>query len=126
MPPVTDQRWTAVDTYLNDLFAPSDPALDAVLESIAKADLPLISVSPGQGKLLYILAKVMGAKRVLELGTLAGYSTIWLARALPAGGSIVTIEVDPKHAGIARSNFARAGLTDRIDLRLGRCHDVLP
>ena len=126
MPPVTDQRWPAVDSYLTDLFVPSDPALDGVLESIATANLPLISVSPTQGKLLYILAKVMNATRVLELGTLAGYSTIWLARALPAGGSVVTIEVDPTHADISRNNFARAGLTDRIDLHLGKGLDVLP
>jgi predicted O-methyltransferase YrrM len=123
---VTQDRWTAVDTYLAGLFVPPDPALDGVLQSIAAADLPTISVSPNQGKLLFILAKAMGARRVLELGTLAGYSTIWLARAVPPGGSVVTIEVDPRHAKIARANIARAGMADRIDLRVGAALEVLP
>jgi predicted O-methyltransferase YrrM len=123
---VAQDRWTAVDAYLTSLFVPPDPALDGVLQSIAAADLPTISVSPTQGKLLFILAKAMGARRVLELGTLAGYSTIWLARAIPPGGSVVTIEVDPRHAKIARTNFARAGVADRIDLRVGAALDVLP
>lgn len=118
------EQWKAVDQYLNDLLVPSDPALESVLQS--SADLPPIAVAPNQGKLLQILARLQGAKNILEIGTLAGYSTIWLARALPPGGRLITLELDPKHAKIAQANFERAGLSNVIELRLGVALDVLP
>jgi predicted O-methyltransferase YrrM len=120
-------QWAAVDRYLNPLFAPHDEALDAALRASAGAKLPNIHVAPNQGKLLHLLARTIGATRVLEIGTLGGYSTIWLARALaPAGGKVVTLEYESKHAAVARENFARAGVADRIDLRVGRAIDLLP
>jgi predicted O-methyltransferase YrrM len=115
-----------VDTYLEDLYTPPDPALQATLDSAEAAGLPAIQVSATQGKLLHVLARAMGARRILEIGTLAGYSAIWLARALPADGRLITLELDPTHAEVARTNFARAGLADRIDLRVGRAIDILP
>jgi predicted O-methyltransferase YrrM len=115
-----------VDEYLEELFTPADPALAATLASTGAAGLPEIQVSATQGKLLHIMARAMGATRILEIGTLAGYSAIWLARALPAGGRLVTIEVDPKHAEVARANIAAAGFSDRIEIRVGRAIDVLP
>lgn len=118
--------WSDVDRFVCDqlLSGDGDPAF--VLETSAAAGLPPISVSGAQGKLLYVLARAMAAKRILEIGTLGGYSGIWLARALGAGGRLVTIEMDPTHAAVARANFERAGVADRIDLRLGRGLDVLP
>ena len=121
-----DPRWTRVDDYLEGLFTPNDPALQATLESTHTSGLPTIQVSATQGKLLHVMAKSIGARRILEIGTLAGYSAIWLARALPADGRLVTIEFDPKHADVARANIARAGLADRVDVRVGRAIDVLP
>jgi predicted O-methyltransferase YrrM len=100
--------------------------LDAALADSAAAGLPEIQVSPAQGKLLHLLARSCGAKRILEIGTLGGYSTIWLARALPQGGRVVTLELDQRHADVARKNFARAGLSESIDLRLGRAIETLP
>jgi predicted O-methyltransferase YrrM len=123
---MNEQQWTVVDRYFTDLLVPSDPALDAALQASVAAGLPPINVAPNQGKLLHLLARMHGAKRILEIGTLGGYSTIWLARALPGGGRVVTLEIDPKHAEVARANFARAGLTSVIDLRLGRAIDLLP
>jgi predicted O-methyltransferase YrrM len=123
---MTDNDWTAVDRYITDLLLPADPALDAALDASTAAGLPAIAVSPALGKLLHVLAKAVGAKRILEIGTLGGYSTIWLARALPADGQLVTLEIDPKHAEVARRNFERAGVADRIDLKLGPALDVLP
>jgi predicted O-methyltransferase YrrM len=123
---VSQDQWTAVDQYINTLVIPSDPELDAVLEASVAAGLPPISVTPAQGKLLHLLVRTQGARRILEIGTLAGYSTIWLARALPPDGRVITLESDPAHASIARANFARAGLTDRIDVRLGAALDTLP
>jgi caffeoyl-CoA O-methyltransferase len=123
---MSQNQWTAVDHYITDLFVPPDPALDAALQATADASMPLINVAPNQGKLLHILALAHGARSILEIGTLAGYSTIWLARALPAAGRLVTLEVDPKHAEVARANIARAGLADIVDLRLGRALDTLP
>ena len=120
------EQWTAVDRYIADLLVPSDAALDAALASSTAAGLPAINVSPPLGKLLHILARVRGARTILEIGTLGGYSTIWLARALPAGGRLVTLEADAKHAEIARANIARAGLSDVVDLRLGLALDTLP
>lgn len=119
-------QWTAVDRYITDLFVPPDPALDAALQTSAAAGLPAINVSPNQGKLLSLLARSHGARSILEIGTLGGYSTIWLARALPPGGRLITLEADPKHAEVARANITRAGLDDVVELRLGRALETLP
>jgi predicted O-methyltransferase YrrM len=123
---MSENQWTAVDRYFQDLFAPPDPALDAALQGGAEAGLPAIQVSPTQGKLLWILAKMVQARAILEIGTLGGYSTVWLARALPPDGRLITLEVDPAHADVARANIARAGLAGRVELRLGRALDLLP
>jgi predicted O-methyltransferase YrrM len=123
---MTQERWTAVDDYFTDLLVPPDSALDASLEASTAAGLPAINVSPTQGKLLHLLARVHGARTILELGTLGGYSTIWLARALPGGGRVVTLEADPKHAEVARANIARAGLAEVVDVRLGKALETLP
>jgi predicted O-methyltransferase YrrM len=118
-------QWTAVDQYLSHVLGLSDPALEAALQASNEAGLPAIAVTPNQGKLLQILARSQGAFRILEVGTLAGYSTIWLARALPAGGRVITLELEPKHAEVARANFVRAGLADVIEIRVGRALDSL-
>ncbi len=123
---MTQEQWTAVDRNITDLLVPPDPALDAALQASAAAGLPPHNVSPNQGKLLQLLARVQGARTILEIGTLGGYSTIWLARALPADGRLVTLEADPKHAEVARANIARAGLADVVELCLGRALDTLP
>ncbi len=123
---MSDPRWTSVDEYLAGLLAPQDEALAAAREANAKAGLPPIDVSPLLGKMLHLLARAIGARQILEIGTLGGYSTIWLARALPAGGCVVTLEVDPAHAAVARANFERAGLTPMIDLRLGDAAATMP
>jgi predicted O-methyltransferase YrrM len=123
---MTQEIWTAVDRYITDLFVPPDTALTAALQASQSAGLPTINVSPPQGKFLQLLAKALGARAILEIGTLGGYSTIWLARALPAGGRLITLEADPKHAEIARANIARAGLAGIVELRLGRALDTLP
>jgi predicted O-methyltransferase YrrM len=123
---MAQETWTAVDAYVSELLAPHDEALAAALESSEEAGLPPIQVSPPQGKLLYILAKLIGASSVLEFGTLGGYSTIWLARALPEGGKLITIEADPRYAEVAERNIARAGLGGIVDLRLGPALDLLP
>jgi predicted O-methyltransferase YrrM len=117
--------WTKVDTYFANLLTPSDAALDAALAANREAELPAIDVTGLQGKFLELLVRITGAYRVLELGTLGGYSTIWLARALPADGQIVSLEVDPRHAEVARQNLRNAGLLDRVDLRVGRAADEL-
>jgi len=122
----TKDQWTEVDRYLANLLIPADPALDAALQASAAAGLPSIQVSPTQGKLLHLLAMSLGARKILELGTLGGYSTIWMARALPAGGRLITLEADAKHAEVARANIARAGLANVVDLRLGRAQETLP
>ncbi|HET6326252.1 MAG TPA: O-methyltransferase [Planctomycetaceae bacterium] len=121
----TDQ-WTAVDRYLADLLIAPDAALEVALHDSTAAGLPAISVTPNLGKLLYLLARVQGAKNILEFGTLGGYSTIWLARALPPGGRLITLEAEPKHAEIARKNIARAGLSDVVEVRVGQALDLLP
>jgi predicted O-methyltransferase YrrM len=123
---MAQEQWTAVDRYITDLFVPRDAALDGVLEASAAAGLPPINVAPNQGKLLLLLARVLGARTILEIGTLGGYSTIWLARALPVDGRLITLETDPKHAGVARANIARAGLADVVELRLGPALETLP
>src|SRR5262245_43029374 len=103
-----EQHWDAVDAYFNGLFVPADDALDATLKSTSDAGMPHINVAPNQGKLLYLLARWHGVRRILEVGTLAGYSTIWLARGMQAGGHVITLEIDPKHAEVARANIDRA------------------
>lgn len=123
---MTPETWTAVDDYLTQLLVPADPVLDATQRAAADAGLPSISVSAPQGKFLHLLARVAGARRILEIGTLAGYSTIWLARALPPGGRLVSLEFDPKHAAVARANVERAGLAAVVDIRVGRAIDALP
>ncbi|MET0413147.1 MAG: O-methyltransferase [Polyangiaceae bacterium] len=120
------ELWTAVDHYIAEEIVPSDPALDAALAASDAAGLPSIQVSAPQGKFLALLASIRGARKILELGTLAGYSTIWLARALPPGGRLITLEAEPKHAEVARSNIARAGLGEVVQVRLGRALDTLP
>ena len=121
-----EELWTAVDRYFSELLVSTDPALDEVLAASAAAGLPAINVSPVQGKLLHLLARAIGARNVLEIGTLGGYSTIWLARALPDGGRLISLEADPRHAEVARANIARAGLDDRVEVRLGMALDLLP
>jgi len=118
-------RWASVDQYITDLLLPSDPVLDAALAASTAAGLPAISVSPAQGKLLWLLAKTQGARKILEIGTLGGYSTIWLARALPAGGRLITLEYEPKHAEVAKANIAHAGFADVAEVRVGRASETL-
>jgi predicted O-methyltransferase YrrM len=123
---MSQEQWTAVDHYFTDLLLPPDPALEAALQASAAAGLPPHHVPPNQGKLLLLLAQVQGARTILEIGTLGGYSTIWLARALPADGRLITLEADPKHAEVARANVALAGLSHLVEVRLGRALDTLP
>lgn len=117
--PDLTMRWAAVDDYLNELFVQSDPALEETLVSSQAAGLPSIQVAANQGKMLQLLAQLQGAKKILEIGTLGGYSTIWLARALPAGGRLITLEANPRHAEVARANIARAGLSEKVEVRVG-------
>jgi predicted O-methyltransferase YrrM len=116
---MSNELWTAVDTYIAQNLIPSDPALEETLKANAEASLPSIDVSPAEGKFLHLLAKIKGARRILEVGTLGGYSTIWLARALPQDGKLITLEVVPKHAEIAANNIARAGLASLVEQRVG-------
>ncbi|MGX5805617.1 O-methyltransferase [Bradyrhizobium sp. Arg314] len=116
---MSSKTWTAVDDYIVSSLFEADPVLDATLAANRDQGLPAIDVSAAQGKLLSLLVRIRGAKKVLEVGTLGGYSTIWMARGLPADGKIVTLELDPHHAKVARSNFERAGVSDKIDLRVG-------
>src|ERR1700731_2332673 len=108
---MTEPLWTAVDRYITDMLVPSDAALDGALEASVNSGLPAIQVTPNQGKLLHLLARLQGARRILEIGTLGGYSTIWLARALPADGKLVTLEVEAKHAEVAKANIHTAALS---------------
>ncbi len=123
---MADDRWTAADDYIDARLAPGDPVLEAALKAAAEAGLPSINVSPSQGKLLQVLARGLGARKILEIGTLGGYSTIWLGRALPPGGRLITLEVSPHHADVARANLARAGLEKVVEVRVGRAQDTLP
>jgi len=123
---MAQDQWTTVDRFLGEQLIPADPALDAALEATAAAGMPAINVAPNQGRLLEILALTCGAQAILEIGTLGGYSTIWLARALPPGGRLVTLEYDPRHAEVARANIDRAGLSDRVEVRVGAALDSLP
>jgi predicted O-methyltransferase YrrM len=118
--------WAAVDSYFGDLLIARDEKLDAALAANQKAGLPAIDVSKLQGKFLALLVRISGAQRILEIGTLGGYSTLWMARALPEGGRIVTLEFDPHHAEVARANLLNAGMLDRVDLRVGRAIETLP
>ena len=119
-------QWTAVDDYINQLFVPPDIALDAALKNSNEAGLPPINVSQNQGKLLHILALSCRARSILEIGTLGGYSTIWLARALPENGKLITLELNSKHAELAQINIARANLSEIVEVRLGEALDNLP
>jgi caffeoyl-CoA O-methyltransferase len=123
---MNQEQWTVVDKYITDLFIPPDPVLDATIQSTIDANMPLINVAPNQGKLLHVLALMKGARKILEIGTLAGYSTIWLARALPTDGKLITLEANSKHAAVARDNIAHAGLADKVEVRLGAALDTLP
>jgi len=120
------EQWAAVDKYICDQVVPSDGLLQQALRDSAAAGLPPISVSPAQGKFLQLLARLQGARMILEIGTLGGYSTIWLARALPPGGRLITLEVNPQYAEVARANIARANLSDAVELRLGPALETLP
>lgn len=122
---VSQNQWDSVDEYFNGLFVPSDHALESALNATVEAGMPQISVAPNQGKLLYLLARSHNTKSILEIGTLAGYSTIWLARGMQAGGRLVTLEIDPLHAEVARSNIARAGLSQIVEVMLGSAHESL-
>ncbi|WP_405781146.1 O-methyltransferase [Streptomyces sp. NBC_00859] len=127
MPQHQDQdQWTEVDRYFTDHLAPADDALDAALASSDAAGLLPINVAPNQGKLLHLLARIQGARTILEFGTLGGYSTIWLARALPSDGRLVSLEADPAAADVARANLARAGLDAIAEVRTGAALDTLP
>jgi predicted O-methyltransferase YrrM len=123
---MNQEQWTEVDRYIVDQIVPSDAALVSALADSAAAELPAISVAPNQGKFLHLLARVLGARMILEIGTLGGYSAIWLARALPEGGRLVTLEAEPKHSEVARTNIARAGLSPVVDLRVGLALETLP
>ena len=123
---MSQDLWTRVDDYINSVTISPDAALEAAAAAAAAAQLPPISVTPAQGKLLHLMARAHGATRILEVGTLAGYSTIWLARAVPPDGRVITLEFDSRHADIARTNIERAGLTGRVDVRLGNALETLP
>ena len=120
-----EELWAAVDDYLAEKLIPADGALTLAREANAEAKLPAIDVSPAQGKFLYLLAKIQGARRILEVGTLGGYSTIWLARALPEGGRLITLEIERRHAEVALKNIERAGVASRVELRLAPAAESL-
>ncbi|WP_338496672.1 O-methyltransferase [Streptomyces sp. SJL17-4] len=123
---MTNHQWNAVDAYFTETISPADEALTAALSASAAAGLPEIAVAPNQGKLLHLLAHMQGARNILEIGTLGGYSTIWLARALPADGRLITLEYNPAHADVARANIAHAGLDKLVEVRTGAALDTLP
>jgi predicted O-methyltransferase YrrM len=122
----SSETWNAVDLFFNDRLIGHDAVLDKVQTTCTAAGLPPISVAANQGRLLNLLASLVGARRILEIGTLGGYSAIWMARALPADGRLISLEIDAKHAEVARANLALAGLADRVEVRLGRAIDLLP
>lgn len=123
---MAEADWTRVDAYLTGRLVPHDPALEATLAATAAAGMPAIEVSPLAGRFLHLLARMIRARRILEIGTLGGYSTICLARALPADGRLLSLEAEPRHAEVARANVAAAGLADRVEIRVGRALDTLP
>jgi len=122
---MSQEEWTRIDQYLESHFVPHDAALDAAQSASQAAGLPAISVAPNQGKLLSLLVQLQGARRVLEIGTLGGYSSIWLARALPPGGQLVTLELNPAHAAVARQNLEHAGLLGSVEVRVGPALETL-
>ena len=122
---VTRATWADVDDFFTEHLHPADAALDAAMETSIAEGLPPISVTPPQGKLLHLLARICGARRILEIGTLGAYSTIWMARALPRDGRLITLEIDEHHADVARRNLERAGLADRVEIRLGAAAETL-
>ncbi len=119
-------QWAAVDRYFSEALIPADDALEAALAATQAAGIPAINIEPNQGMLLQIMARMCGARSILEIGTLGGYSTIWLARALPRDGHLITLEYELKHAGVARDNIARAGLDRIVEIRVGRAIETLP
>ncbi len=123
---MSQEQWNTVDRYINDMLVVPDAALDAALAASAAAKLPAIHVAANQGKFLQLLAQMIGARTILEIGTLGGYSTIWMARALPKDGTLLSLEADPKHAEVARANIAAAGLSDIVEVRLGKALESLP
>jgi predicted O-methyltransferase YrrM len=123
---MTKDQWTEVEQYFSDSLLARDPTLESALEDCAAAGLPAISVTPTDGKLLQIFAQIVSARAILEIGTLGGYSTIWLARGMRPGGRLITLEVDPKHAEVARKNISRAGVKDVVELRVGNALETLP
>ena len=123
---MSEALWSQVDAYIVGKLLPDDPVMAAVLEANRKGKLPPIDVTAAQGRFLELLVRISGARNILEIGTLGGYSTIWMARALPAGGRIVTLEYSKMHALVARGNFQKAGFADRIELRIGAALDTLP
>lgn len=123
---MTQEKWSAVDSYFDGLFVPPDAALDAALQAMKDAGMPTINVTPTQGKLLHLLARAHGVRFILEIGTLGGYSTIWLGRALPTGGRLVSLEINATYAEIARANIERAGLSAAVEVRVGAAIDSLP
>ena len=123
---MADKTWRDVEDFINERFVASDAALDAALEASAAAGLPEINVSPNLGKLLMLLAQAVGARKILEIGTLGGYSTIWLGRGLRADGTLISLEANEDYAAVARSNLARAGLAEKVEIRVGRAIDTLP
>lgn len=124
---MSEQAWSDVDAYIgSELLADADPIFEQVLRANAAGGLPAIDVSPAQGKFLNLIARMVSAKRILEIGTLGAYSTIWLAKALPAEGRLVTLEFSPKHAAVAKDNLARAGLLERVEVMVGPAIESLP
>lgn len=126
IPAALQKKWTAVDNYIESQLVPPDLVLEAARKASRAAGLPDIAVTPSQGKLLHLLARSQNARNILEIGTLGAYSTIWLGRALPSDGRLITLEFNPKHAEVARANIARAGLSDRVELREGPALKTLP
>jgi predicted O-methyltransferase YrrM len=123
---MSQEQWSAVDRYIEGLFIPPDPALEGVLRASQAAGLPAIQVASNQGKMLHLFARALSARSILEIGTLGGYSTVWLARALSPGGRLISLEIDARHAEVARANLAQAGLADRVEIRIGAALESLP
>lgn len=123
---MSQELWTAVDAYFEDLFIPADAVLDDVVAASDAAGMPRMNVAANQGKLLMLIAQIHGSRRILEFGTMGGYSTIWLARALPPDGHLITLEYDPNYAAVAAQNIVRAGLQEKVDIRVGAALDTLP
>ncbi|MCC7479281.1 O-methyltransferase [bacterium] len=123
---MSEVQWNEVESYIAGRIIGEDAALSGALDAVEAAGMPAISVAPPEGKLLHLLARMLGARRILEIGTLGGYSTIWLGRALPEDGRLISLEYEPRHAEVARANIERAGLSDRVEVRVGLALDLLP